>query len=186
VFLNNNNHNDNSSAVSSVTNMTIETENSKNKYLIVHQNTLENLNSTPNTKIKKDNETVKCSTCNASPFIPTPEKDQLNKYSYIFDLHHLPIFDSNTGEFFWSNNEANWKTAKESIIRNEETNRKSYGMNHGSLVSLSNSFNVNATGSGNKKDFGGELKTEEMMGFKNDNHSGTFIEELNNILKEIE
>ena len=186
VFLNNNNHNDNSSAVSSVTNMTIETENNKNKYLIAHQNTLENLNSTPNTKIKKDNETVKCSTCNASPFIPTPEKDQLNKYSYIFDLHHLPIFDSNTGEFFWSNNEANWKTAKESIIRNEETNRKSYGMNHGSLVSLSNSFNVNATGSGNKKDFGGELKTEEMMGFKNDNHSGTFIEELNNILKEIE
>ena len=186
VFLNNNNHNDNSSAVSSVTNMTIETENNKNKYLIAHQNTLENLNSTPNIKIKKDNETVKCSTCNASPFIPTPEKDQLNKYSYIFDLHHLPIFDSNTGEFFWSNNEANWKTAKETIIRNEETNRKSYGMNHGSLVSLSNSFNVNATGSGNKKDNGGELKTEELMGFKNDNHSGTFIEELNNILKEIE
>ena len=189
VFLKNQNQNDNSSAASSETNMTMETGNNQNKYLMVPQNTLENLNNTPGPrKLKKDNETVKCSTCNASPFIPTPEKDQLNQYSYIFDLHHLPIFDSNTGEFFWSNNEANWKIAKDSIIRNEETNGKSLSMNHGSLVSLSNSFSANAMGSDNKKDNGLEYKTGEQpkwMGFKNDNNSGTFIEELNNILKEI-
>ena len=61
-------------------------------------------------------------------------------------------------------------------------------MNHGSLVSLSNSFSANAMGSDNKKENGLEDKTGEQpkwMGFKNDNNSGTFIEELNNILKEI-
>ena len=43
-------------------------------------------------------------------------------------------------------------------------------------------------GSGNKKENGAESKTAEQhkwMGLKNDNNSGTFIEELNNILKEI-
>ena len=193
VFLNNKSLNDNSSAASSETNMTIETGNNQNKYLMLPQNTLDNLNSTPGPRFKKDNETVKCSTCNASPFMATPEKDQLNQYSYIFDLHHLPIFDANTGEFFWSNNEANWKIAKDSIIRNEEANGKSMSMNHGSVVSLSNSFCGN--GSESKKDNGSEYRNGEQqkwIGFKNENnnntnsnHSGTFIEELNNILKEI-
>ena len=135
------------------------------------------MNSTPSPNVKKDNETVKCSTCNASPFIGTPEKDQLNQYSYIFDLHHLPIFDENTGEFFWSNNEANWKTARDSIIKSEE-NGKSLTMNHGSLVSLSNSFSSIAKKDDDKSD-------PKWINFKNDANSGTFIEELNNILKEI-
>lgn len=181
VFLSQKSQSENSSAASSETNMTIETGNNQNKYLGIPQTTLENLNKTPSPQIKKDNETVKCSTCNASPFIGTPEKDQLNQYSYIFDLHHLPIFDENTGEFFWSNNEANWKTARDSIIKSEEANGKSLSMNHGSLVSLSNSFCQNMMGSGNKK----EEDDQKWSNFKNEANSGTFIEELNNILKEI-
>lgn len=174
--------NENSSAASSETNMTIETGSNQNKYLVVPQNTLDNLNSTPSPNMKKDNETVKCSTCNASPFIGTPEKDQLNQYSFIYDLHHLPIFDENTGEFFWSNNEVNWKTARDSILKSEEASMKSLSMNHGSLMSLSNSFfQNNGMGSAGKK----EETDQKWINFKNEANSGTFIEELNNILKEI-
>lgn len=160
---------------------------------------------------RRDNETVKCSTCNASPFVTTPEKDHLNQYSYIFDLHHLPIFDENTGEFFWSNNEANWKKARDSILRSEELgvqNGKSISINHGSVMSLSreSSFLM-----GNNKDYPLNTinfqtnpnytntegnytvnKTEEDFNqfnwakFKNDGASNTFIEELNNLLKDFE
>jgi hypothetical protein len=166
---------------------------------------------TANNSPRRDNETVKCSTCNASPFVTTPEKDHLNQYSYIFDLHHLPIFDENTGEFFWSNNEANWKKARDSILRSEELgvyNGKSISINHGSLMSLSRegSFLM-----GNNKDYPLNTlnfqtnpnytntegnytanKTEEDFNqytwakFKNDGASNTFIEELNNLLKDFE
>jgi hypothetical protein len=166
---------ENSSSVSSETNLTIGETTKQNKYLgILQQNTLDNLNNTPSQPIKKnDNDTIKCSTCNGSPFMGTPEKEQLNQYSYIFDLHHLPIFDEITGEFFWSNNEANWKIARDSIIKSEEANNgKSMSIFHGSLVSLSQSFTV-------KKDDNKDIDDAV------DINSGTFIEELNNILKEI-
>ena len=166
---------ENSSSVSSETNLTIGETTKQNKYLgIIQQNTLDNLNNTPSQPVKKnDNDTIKCSTCNASPFMGTPEKEQLNQYSYIFDLHHLPIFDEITGEFFWSNNEANWKIARDSIIKSEEANNgKSMSIFHGSLVSLSQSFTV-------KKD--DNKDDDENI----DVNEGTFIEELNNLLKEI-
>ncbi len=168
----NKNHKDNISSTSSQTNFIIS-ENNQNKYLI-QRNTLENLNNTPSQQIKKyDNDTIKCSTCNASPFMGTPEKEQLNKYSYIFDLHYLPIFDDVTGEFFWSNNESNWKVVRDSIIKSEEGNNiKSKSIFHGSFASISQSFNV-------KKDDINEVDNNI------DGNSGTFIEELNNILKEI-
>jgi len=148
---------------------------------------------------KKDNETVKCSTCNASPFVTTPEKDHLNQYSYIFDLHHLPIFDENTGEFFWSNNEANWKKARDSILKSDEIgvyNGNCLSLNHGSLMSLSGSFMIgtnninmhpNITTHANL-----EHKTEEDFNlntwakFKSDGDTNTFVEELNNLLKDFE
>ena len=174
VFLQNKTQSENSSSSSSETNLTIGEGTNQNKYLgILQQNTLDNLNNTPSQPIKKnDNDTIKCSTCNGSPFMGTPEKEQLNQYSYIFDLHHLPIFDEITGEFFWSNNEANWKIARDSIIKSEEANVKSMSIFHGSLISLSQSFTV-------KKDDNKDIDDAV------DVNSGTFIEELNNILKEI-
>ena len=174
VFLQNKTQSENSSSSSSETNLTIGEGTNQNKYLgILQQNTLDNLNNTPSQPVKKnDNDTIKCSTCNGSPFMGTPEKEQLNQYSYIFDLHHLPIFDEITGEFFWSNNEANWKIARDSIIKSEEANAKSMSIFHGSLISLSQSFTV-------KKDDNKDIDDAV------DVNSGTFIEELNNILKEI-
>lgn len=182
---------------STETNMTFEHQ---QKILFVPN---ENVTNSPG---RRDNETVKCSTCNASPFMGTLEKDQLNQYSYIFDLHHLPIFDDNTGEFFWSNNEANWKTARDSIFKSEEINNgRSLSLNHGSLVSLSNSFMANAGGNNaNNLNTLNNLNTtplntintintgrredseQKWINFKNDVNSGTFIEELNNLLKEFE
>ena len=175
----------NNSSASSETNIFMSNVNQQK--LIVIENA--NMNNSP--RERKDNETVKCSTCNASPFMATPEKDQLNQYSYIFDLHHMPIFDDNTGEFFWNNNEANWKTARDSIFRSEEINNgKSLSMNHGSLVSLSNSFMGGMTGNNvinttnSKKD--GDQNDQKWANFKNDLNSGTIIEELNKLLKEFE
>ena len=140
---------------------------------------IEVINETPKQNIQKnETDTVKCSTCNGSPFISTAEKNQLNQYSYIFDLHHLPIFDETTGEFFWNNNDVNWKLAYDSILKSEEGKSNPDNLLHGSLVSLSNDFstlNANSLGEGNNSP-----KKEE-----DKNNSGTFIEELNNILKEI-
>jgi hypothetical protein len=147
-----------------------------------------------------DNETVKCSTCNASPFVSTPEKDHLNQYSYIFDLHHLPVFDENTGEFFWSNNEANWKKARDSILKAEETammNGKSVSINHKSLMSMSGSFMCNATNNNlnthnniNTITANENKQTEEDINawekFKTDENSRTFVEELNYLLIDLE
>ena len=201
------------SSVSSETNMTIgevqnqnklfgiSSSNSKNENIIKNnllnnniQNVIKNninennekskdlievINETPKQNIQKNEiDTVKCSTCNGSPFISTAEKNQLNQYSYIFDLHHLPIFDETTGEFFWNNNDANWKLAHDSILKSEEGNSKTVNLLHGSLVSLSHEFstlNDNCLGEGNNSP-----KKED-----DKNNSGTFIEELNNILKEI-
>jgi hypothetical protein len=118
-------------------------------------------------------ETIKCTTCNASPYIGTPEKDHINQYSFVFDLHHLPVFDENTGEFFWSSNEANWKLARDSILRSEEIQGKSLSLNHGSLVSLTNSF-------AQKQE---EENLENKWASFHRENSGTFIEELNNLLK---
>ena len=199
----NNNNPENSSAASSETNMTIGENINQNKLLGIPNpqlfnlttnnnnnnnnnniNTIENnnnnninnnnINNTPPPNIKKiNNDTVKCSTCNASPFIGTPEKDPLNQYSYIFDLHHLPIFDETTGEFFWNNSEVNWKTARDSIIKSEKANSKSMSMFHGSIVSFTLNNNINNS------------KKEDDINDENEINSGTFIEELNNILKEI-
>jgi hypothetical protein len=129
-------------------------------------------------------DTLKCTTCNASPYVGTPEKDHINQYSYVFDLHHLPVFDENTGEFFWSSNEANWKLARESILRSEEIqNGKSLSLNHGSLVSLTSSFAHKQEEDAN---INNNLNTEQKWAnFKKEN-SGTFIEELNNLLKNFE
>jgi hypothetical protein len=124
-------------------------------------------------------ETIKCTTCNPSPYVGTPEKDHINQYNYIFDLHHLPVFDENTGEFFWSSNEANWKLARESILRSEEIQGgKSLSLNHGSLVSLTSSFV-------NKHEDDGLHNDNKWASFKREN-SGTFIDELNNLLKSLE
>lgn len=164
------------------------TNNSKQNIININANNIENknlnlskdsaINETPKQNIQKnETETVKCSTCNGSPFISTAEKNQLNQYSYIFDLHHLPIFDENTGEFYWNNNDVNWKLAHDSILKSDEGS-KSVNLLHGSLVSLSNDFsalNANSIGEGNNSP-----KKED-----DKNNSGTFIEELNNILKEI-
>ena len=139
-------------------------------------------------------ETLKCSTCNASPCIDTPEKDHLNEYNYIFDLHHLPIFDENTGEFFWTSSESTWRKAKESIIKTDELGfGKSLSLNHGSLVSLSTSFvgkvqdNFMEMDSAKKEreDIGKEEKREIEEKMKKDATSATFIEELNNMLKDL-
>lgn len=142
--------------------------------------TLNETNS-PNRK-DNDNETVKCSTCNGYPYMGTPEKDQLNQYSYIFDLHHLPIFDENTGEFFWSNNEANWKSARDSILKSEELNGKSLSLNHGSIYSLSNSF-INNQNVQNSKDDEADKRWNE---FKKEGNSNTFINDLSNLLRNFE
>ena len=154
-------------------------KNKINKNIDNSKDLIEVINETPKQNIQKnETETVKCSTCNGSPFISTAEKNQLNQYSYIFDLHHLPIFDETTGEFFWNNNDVNWKLAHDSILKSEENNSKSVNLLHGSLVSLSNDFstlNANSLGEGNNSP-----KKED-----DKNNSGTFIEELNNILKEI-
>lgn len=126
-------------------------------------------------------ETLKCSTCNASPYMATPEKDHLNQYNYIFDLHHLPVFDENTGEFLWTTNESNWRTARNSILKSEDIcNTGSISLNHGGFFSLSSSFvNVNV----NREEDADKLKWEA---FKKEGQSGTFIEELNNILKDFD
>ena len=156
----------------------IITKNNLNK-IEYSKDSIEAINETPKQNIQKnETDTVKCSTCNGSPFICTAEKNQLNQYSYIFDLHHLPIFDETTGEFFWNNNDVNWKLAHDSILKSEEGNNKSLNILHGSLVSLSNDFStLNAN----------SLREENNSPKKEDdkNNSGTFIEELNNILKEI-
>jgi hypothetical protein len=180
-------------------NLTIENRQSENRYnLHTHE-----LNSSPPKKNPGDNETVKCSTCNASPFVTTPEKDHLNQYSYIFDLHHLPIFDENTGEFFWTNNEANWKKARDSILNSEEMkiyNGKSLSLNHGSLMSMSSSFalphnNMNSLNLNTNSNFNTLTNTESnkldedinnWTKFKTDGNSNTFAEELNNLLKDFE
>ena len=91
-------------------------------------------------------------------------------------MHHLPIFDETTGEFFWNNNDANWKLAHDSILKSDEGS-KSVNLLHGSLVSLSNDFSLN----GNSLEEGNNSPKKE----DDKNNSGTFIEELNNILKEI-
>jgi len=129
-------------------------------------------------------ETLKCSTCNASPCIDTPEKDHLNEYNYIFDLNHLPIFDENTGEFFWTSSESNWRKAKESIIKTDELGfGKSLSLNHGSLVSLSTSF----VGKVQTDDFMelDKINQEKSEKTKKDANSATFMEELNNLLKNL-
>ena len=144
------------------------------------KDSIEGINVTPKPNIQKnETDTVKCSTCNGSPFICTAEKNQLNQYSYIFDLHHLPIFDETTGEFFWNNNDANWKLAHDSILKSEEANGKSVNLFHGSLVSMSNDFSIL---NGNSLAGGNSFPKKED---DKNNNSGTFIEELNNILKEI-
>lgn len=141
------------------------------------------LNDSSQKKEKELCETMKNSDCHASPFMGTPEKEQLNQYSYIFDLHHLPIFDENTGEFFWTSNEANWKSARESILKSEELNGKTISLNHGSIVSLSNSFVNNNVGSNMNKDDDVENKWNE---FKKENTSNTFVNDLSNLLKNFE
>lgn len=160
---------------------------SNEKNLIVISEEKENntitLNETNSPNIKdKDDETVKCSTCNGFAYMGTPEKDQLNQYSYIFDLHHLPIFDENTGEFFWSNNEANWKSARDSILKSEELNGKSISLNQGSIYSLSTSF-INNQNLHNSKDDEAEKRWNE---FKKEGNSNTFINDLSNLLRNFE
>ncbi len=207
------NHNQSSdskiSAGSNSSNNFININNQFNNNILTNENNLHFFNydtqnqdsHSPNRK-NYDNETVKCSTCNASPFVTTPEKDHLNQYSYIFDLHHLPVFDENTGEFFWSNNEANWKKARDSILRAEETammNGKSISMNHKSLISMSGSFLCNATINNNNLNTHNNIntitvnenkQTEEDINawekFKTDENSRTFVEELNNFLIDLE
>ncbi len=135
-------------------------------------------------KDEKDNETVKCSTYITSVNVGTPEKDQLNQYSYIFDLHHLPIFDENNGEFFWSSNEANWKSARDSILKSEELNGKSISLNHGSIVSLSSSFVHNNYNNSNiAKDDEADKRWND---YKKEVTSNTFINDLSNLLRNFE
>ena len=176
-----NNKNDKNNINTNIINYNIQnnSKNKINKNCDTSNDSIEAINETPKQNIQKnETDTVKCSTCNGSPFICTAEKNQLNQYSYIFDLHHLPIFDEITGEFFWNNKDVNWKFAHDSILKSEEGNSKSVNLLHGSLVSLSNdfsTFNANFMGEGNNSP-----KKED-----DKNNSGTFIEELNNILKEI-
>ena len=156
----------------------INNKNTIDKNLNNSKDSIEAINETPKQNLQKnETDTVKCSTCNGSPFISTAEKNQLNQYSYIFDLHHLPIFDETTGEFFWNNNDVNWKLAHDSILKSDEGS-KSVNLLHGSLVSLSNDFSAL---NGNSLEEGNNSPKKE----DDKNNSGTFIEELNNILKEI-
>lgn len=175
----NNNNNINKNDNNYINNIINTNKNIENKNINTSKDSIEAINETPKQNLQKnETDTVKCSTCNGSPFISTAEKNQLNQYSYIFDLHYLPIFDETTGEFFWNNNDVNWKLAHDSILKSEEGNSKSVNLLHGSLVSLSNDFsmlNANSLGEDNNSP-----KKED-----DKNNSGTFIEELNNILKEI-
>jgi len=177
---------------------TLSTNESKDDIIIINENQINsNLNSnqnnhiiiTPNSMSEDRNagnmcETLKCSTCQASPCMDTPEKDHLNEYNYIFDLHHLPIFDENTGEFFWTSTDSNWRKAKDSIIKMDDLGfRKSLTLNHGSLVSLNTSF----VGKLQMEDFMeiDKLNQEKLEKTKKDATSATFIEELNNLLKNL-
>jgi len=133
-------------------------------------------------RIDPNNQTLKYNSCNLHPYIETPEKEQPNQYSYIFDLNHLPVFDEYTGEFFWTNNEANWRSARDSILKSEEINGKNISLNHGSIVSLSTSF-INNNFQKNSKDIEAERRWNE---FKKDGNSNTFINDLSNLLKNFE
>ena len=171
--INNNNNNNN------INNKNFS-KNKRSKNIESFKDSIEVINETPKQQNiqKNETDTIKCSTCNGSPFICTAEKNQLNQYSYIFDLHHLPIFDETTGEFFWNNNDVNWKLENDSILKSEEVNGKSVNLLNRSLVSLSNDF---STLNGNNIEEGNNSPKKE----DDKNNSGTFIEELNNILKEI-
>lgn len=135
-----------------------------------------NLTPKPNEEKKPETDTIKCSTCNGSPFVTTAEKDIINQYSFIFDLHHMPNFDETTGEFYWKNVDNNWKLTHDSLLKSGDISAKSMNMFHGSLVSYSGDFdeqnNNNIPQNSDKK--------EDKL-----NNSGTFMEELDNILKEI-
>lgn len=123
-------------------------------------------------------ETVKCSTCNPSPNVNTPEKNHLNQFSYIFDLHHLPIFDENTGEFFWTDAENNnWKNAKLTLKSEEIQNAQSVSLKHGNLLSLTTSF---------LGDSAQKPTREDWEQYKVENSTGTFVEDLYNILKDFD
>ena len=145
----------------------------------ISKESIEVINTTPKQNIQKnETDTIWCITCNGSLFICTAEKNKLNQLSYIFDLHHLPIFDEITGEFFWSNNDVNWKLAHDSNLKSEEVSCKSVNLLYGSLVSLSDDFSTFKPNSLNEENNSPKKEDDK-------NNSGTFIEELNNILKEI-
>lgn len=185
-FLNTLNKDQNCSDYTNTISSNTESKLSNHKNLMAiseenENNTITLNDSSYDRKDEKDNETVKCSTYITSQYIGTPEKEQLNQYSYIFDLHHLPIFDENNGEFFWSNNEANWKSARDSILKSEELNAKSISLNHGSLVSLSSSYLHN-----NTNDIKVDEADKRWNNYKKDATSNTFINDLSNLLKNFE
>jgi hypothetical protein len=145
-----------------------------------------------NNTISNINETVKCDTCNPSN-INTPEKQQINQYNYIFDLHHLPIFDENTGEFLWSNDKINnINKIKENIFKSEEfntnTNNNSINsINHGSLISLTSSFLKDNNRITEEEDnYNNKTQEDKWRNFKKQDKSGTFVEEINQLLKNLE
>jgi hypothetical protein len=126
----------------------------------------------PDRETDKVCETVKCSTCNASEYLGTPEKDYLNTYNFIFNLNHLPIFDETTSEFLWGSNESNWRVALESILNSEELKgQKPMSISNGSFLNASASAGNNG------------LEQDEESIKKIAKESRTFIDELNNILK---
>lgn len=191
-----------------------------------------NNNNNNNNNNNFDNcETIKCSTCNHSNIMNTPEKVQINQYNYIFDLHHLPVFDENTGEFLWcnSNNTSdNVTKIKESIFKSEEfhnifidhshcnnnnndnnTNeniedKSVNSINHGSLISFANNFSILNNNSNNNDNNNNELEnissnaenifkntTQQEDKWRNyklkqDKTGGTFVEEINLLLKNLE
>ena len=56
-------------------------KNDENKNINTSKDSIEAINETPKQNIQKnETDTVKCSTCNGSPFISTAEKNQLNQY----------------------------------------------------------------------------------------------------------
>lgn len=124
-------------------------------------------------KSSKDSKTLKCFTCNNSDGVNSVEKEYLNSFNFIFNLNHLPVFDQDSGSFVWGGNEPNWRAAMENITQNEEfKTKKPTSVSNGSFLNGSTAEIKDQT------DFESKEKVQK--------ESRIFLEELNEILKDID
>lgn len=95
-------------------------------------------------------------------------ENNLKKYDYILELKNLPEFDKTTGEFFWNNTDTNWEKVNESIKNNKDIENNVVNNKNGSLSELANYMEENAK---DKNEVNNNMKK--------------YVNELNNILKEL-